>query len=236
MGISLVVEKLGATDLRTVRKTLSNLLVRIGAPAVPVILTMVSDERWFIIRNLVAVLGEIGSPEAVPGLQQCLRHRDSRVSKETIRSLAKIGGPGAETAIISVLSRNDPFLLPQAITSLGGMRSRKALVELMRILLQDDLFLNTLPLKIEAAAAIAMIGDTVVVPQLVTLLQSRHLMARNRWLHLKIALADCLGRLGDPRALPILRNLAPKPGELGLACGSAIDSIERSGGDSNEKA
>ena len=229
-AVNLMVERLGATDNLAVRKALSALLVSMGVLALPAILKKMSDSRWHIVRNLAAILGDIGSAEAVSELQKCLLHSDNRVCKEAIRSLAKIGGREAETAIIEVLHGNDPSLFPQVISSLGGMKSRKAVADLLRIVCSDKLFLGNLSLKIEALGAIAMIGDRQVVPVLTKILSSRHIVLPGRWKQLKIAIAGCLGRLGDNRAVPLLKNKSSGSGELSRACAEAAEAIERTGG------
>lgn len=229
-GIDLTVEKLAEADSLGERKTLATLLQQVGEPAVPAILAMLGDRRWQVVRNLTAVLGEIGSPEAVDGLGEILLHSDTRVGKEAIRGLAKIGGRDAETALIKILQGNDPELLPQAVASLGGMRSRLALPALLQLLEDYDLFLNTLPLKQDVLSTLAMIGDSSVVPRLVEMLNSRHLPALGRWSTLKAAIADCLGKLGDPRAVAALEKQARGSGELGRACRDAVEAIRRSGG------
>lgn len=226
-GIGLILAKMGATDNLAVRKELSSLLVGLGAAAVPVLLKMMRDNRWYMVRNLAAILGDIGMPEAVPELLTCLRHNDIRVSKEAIRSLAKIGGREAESAIIAVLHGNNPQLYPQVIASLGGMKSRRALAELMQIVCRGDMLLKTLPIKADALAAVATIGDRQAVPALTRLLAGRHLFARARWEQFKVAIAGCLGRLGDPRALPVLRKFSSGSGDLGRACTEAAETIER---------
>lgn len=230
-GIRLAVAKMGSTTSLAVRKEISSLLVEMGGVAVPVILKMLNDNRWYMVRNLSAILGEIGMAEAVPELLPCLQHSDIRVCKEAVRSLAKIGGREAETAIIGVLGGSNPQLFPQAIASLGGMKSRKALVELMQIVCSGDMFLQNLPLRIDALNAIAMIGDRQVVPTLVTVLTSRHIISRSRWEQLKISIAGCLARLGDIRALPALRKYASGSEGLGRACAEAVETIERMRGE-----
>lgn len=230
-GISLTISKMGATDNLAVRKELSSLLVGLGGAAVPVMLKMMQDTRWYFVRNLAAILGEIGLPEAVPDLVVCLRHADIRVSKEAIRSLAKIGGRDAESVVIGVLHGNNSLLFPQVIASLGGMKSRKALSELMQIVCSSDILLKNLSLKSDALNAIAMIGDRQVVPALAKILASRHILARSRWDYFKIAVAGCLARLGDIRALPILKEKASEHGDLGRACAEAVETIERMRGE-----
>lgn len=226
-AIAMIVERMDAADSLPVRRELSRLLAEMGEQAVPAILELMNDRRWYILRNLAAVLGGIGSPLALPELRQCRSHSDVRVAKEAIRSMARIGGPQAEKAIIEVLSENRTELLPQALISLGAMKSRAALPELTAILVRDNLFLRTLPLKLDVLSALAMIGDRSVLPLLTKLLLSRRLVARSRWVRFKTAIAVCLGKLGDPGALPVLCELSDSPGEPGEACRDAVNAIER---------
>lgn len=229
-AIVMAIEQLGITNNITARKALSNLIAGLGEQAVAPLLDMLGDGRWFIVRNVSAILGTVASPEAVPGLAKCLKHSDIRVCNEAARSLAKIGGREAENALISILQQDNQSLYPQVIASLGGMKSRKSLLELMKIVLARDFFLNTLSLKTDALAAIAMIGDRQVTPSLLKLLTSRHLLAAGRWRQFKTSIAQCLGKLGDLRALPTLKGLSSSSGELGAACGEAAEMIEKSGG------
>jgi HEAT repeat protein len=232
-GISLTISKMGSTENLAVRKELISLLVGLGGSAVPCILKMMQDKRWYFVRNLSAILGDIGLPAAVPELLACLKHSDIRVCKEAIRSLAKIGGREAESAIIAVLHGSNSMLYPQVIASLGGLKSRKALLELMQIVCSGDMFLKNLSLKIDALGVIATIGDRQAVPILTKILAGRHILVRSRWKQFKIAIAGCLARLGDIRALPILKKKTSGAGELGRACAEAIETIERMRGEKN---
>lgn len=230
-AIRLAVEKVATTESLSVRKGINSMLIRIGEPVLPSFMPMLEDQRWHVIRNLTIIMGEIGSRQAISGLLKCLEHNDLRVVKEAIRSLSKIGGNDAEMAIIDMLHNGDPLLLPQAIASLGGMRSRRAIPQLIKILREKSWLLKKLPIQLNILSTLAMIGDSSVTPYLTEMLTSRHLFCRNRWIQLKTAIAACLGKIGDPRALPTLEGLARNSGELSRACNDAINQIHQAGED-----
>ncbi len=233
-AIAEAVELMGRTSNLKVRKMLSTILGSLGEAAVPVLLDLMHDTRWFITRNICAILGSIASRTALTALTKCLHHPDLRVRKEALRSLAHVGGHEAEAAILAVLRGTDAAVHRQAIASLGGMKSRRSLVELMKIACSRDLFLKSLPIKIDALAAIASIGDRQVTPHLIALLEERHLLAAARGKLFKAAIASCLGKLGETRAVPILKNMASAGGELGSACSEALLMIEKSEGRPDE--
>lgn len=225
-AIVAAIELTGSTSNLKTRKTITTLLASLGESAVPALLSMINDYRWFIVRNICAILGAIASGSALVELTKCLHHPDIRVKKVAIRGLAQIGGHDAETALIGVLRGSDIELYPQAISSLGGMKSRKSLIELMKIVRSKDMFLKSLNLKTDALAAMALIGDRQVTPMLIEILGERHLLAAERGKKLKTAVAICLGKLGDTRAIAPLKKLISVGGELGSACSDAIALIE----------
>lgn len=224
-AVSLIVETVGSVKSLALRKTLNAVLAEIGEPAVPLLLSQMNDERWYIVRNICAVLGTIGSHDAIPQLLKCLDHSDIRVCKEAVRSLARLGGAQAESALVAILKHGNSRLMPQVMASLGGMKSRKALVEFMVIVYSNDLFLTNLSLKCEALAAIAMIGEPVVAPKLAKLLENRFFLAGKKGLQFKIAIVECLGKLSNSDVIPTLQTYKNDDGEFGKACSMAIENI-----------
>ena len=222
-----IITRLCAADGLSTRKILASVLVVIGQPAIGPMVSMLQDNRWYVVRNMVAILGEIGSPETIGNLKGLLLHGDQRVRKETLRALVKIGGREAESLIINLLPDKDIGMARQAILSLGIMKSQAALQPLIAIISERDMFLSSLPLKKEAVQALGRIGDKRAVPHLVELLASWHWLAWNRWMELKTAVATSLGQLGDESALPTLKSWSEGSGQLARACNEAIDTIER---------
>src|SRR3972149_8227647 len=43
-----------------VRKSIVDIVVRIGRPALPFLLDTLSDSRWYVVRNIVTILGGLG--------------------------------------------------------------------------------------------------------------------------------------------------------------------------------
>jgi HEAT repeat protein len=222
-----IIQRICLTENLHARKSLANALVVIGPPAVPALLGMLKDERWYVVRNMVAIIGELRSSECLPGLRVLLSHSDQRVRKETVRSLMKIGGRDAEIMIVSLFEDEDPAIVRHAVFSLGIMRSQLAVQPLLEMVDKRDYLLKGLLLKKEAVEALGRIGDRRATPVLLKLLASGGWLVWNRWEELKIAIAITLGNLGDEAALPALKAAARRGDRLSEACSEAIDTIER---------
>jgi len=115
------------------RKILLALVLRLGEKAVPPILSRIRGQRWFFLRNLCFLLGEIGSPAGIPALVGLLSAREPKVRREAIQALGKIRLPD-----------------PDAVAVLG------------RTLLRESLFASSRedPVRIDAAIALSRIGGT----------------------------------------------------------------------------
>jgi HEAT repeat protein len=222
-----LIQRLCVVESLHARKTVALALARTGAAAIPAILPMLKDERWYVVRNMVTILGEIGSAEAVNALRMTAQHAEPKVRKEVIKAFLKLNTPETEQTLISLMEDGDPDVVRQAIFSLGVSRSRLAVRPLLEIVTSSDPFLKELPLKKHAIMALGRIGDRQATDSLLDLLEIRGWLAPVRWQELKVAAATALGQLGDEAALPLLKRLARRNSPLGNACSDAVDNLER---------
>ncbi len=118
------------------RKILLSLVLRLGEKAVPSILSRIEGQRWFFLRNLCFLLGEIGSPDGIPTLVGMLSAREPKVRREAVQALGKIRIPD-----------------PDAVAALGGA------------LLHEPFFSSSRedPVRIDAAIALSRIGGTEAI-------------------------------------------------------------------------
>ena len=216
------------------RKALATALVSVGPPAIAPLIAMLKDERWYVVRNMVSIIGELRCSECLVALKRPLYHQDLRVRKEVIRALLKIGGEPAEAMLIPLLDEPDEGLVRHAILSLGLMRSSQAVPALLSCLERRDMLLKKLQVKKELLMALGRIGDRRATAQLLKMLGSRGWPVLSRWLELKVAVASALGVLGDEAALPALSKLSAGNGELAEACRDALDAIERLSGGTDD--
>jgi hypothetical protein len=118
------------------RKILLSLVLRLGEKAVPSILSRIEGQRWFFLRNLCFLLGEIGSPAGIPPLVNLLFAREPKVRREAVQALGKFRMPG-----------------PDAVAALG------------KTLLHEPFFSSSRedPVRIDAAIALSRIGGAEAI-------------------------------------------------------------------------
>jgi len=222
-----LIQRLCVAESLHARKTIAIALTSSGEAAIPAIIPMLKDERWYVVRNMVTILGEIGSAETVNALQLTAKHPEPKVRKEVIKSFLKINTQAIENTLISLIDDEDEDVVRQAIFSLGAIRSKAAVRPLLDIVTASDIFLKELPLKKQALAAIGRIGDKQATTVLMDLIGIMGWLAPGRWQELKIAIAKTLGHLGDETAIPLLKKIGRRSTPLGVACSDAADNLER---------
>lgn len=81
----LLLDALSESDDRSTRRAAFDLLTRMGAPVLPLVDERLDDDRWFVLRNLLAVHNELGTAPEGAAEQRLLHHTDPRVRREAVK-------------------------------------------------------------------------------------------------------------------------------------------------------
>ncbi len=122
---------------RWVRWAVLDILSRMGRFILPEVYSRLSDNRWYVVRNMIHLIGKIGDDEGVKHLKDCLRHEDIRIKREAIKAMGSIGSESAIKTLLSLLKDKD--LMAHAIQILGDMRATESVPHLRKILLKEPL-------------------------------------------------------------------------------------------------
>ncbi len=211
-----------------VRKSLTEVLIRQGTTAMPVLLEYIQDGRWFVVRNAVAILGEIRREEATDSLKNALQHRDGRVRRETIRALTKIGGTNAIGILLRTVSGDDPEMRQQALLSLGAMKVTAAVPTLVNLVITLPNAPKTLNTKKEAMKALGEIGSSEATPALIEILNKRNFWRRAATEEVRTSAAQALAAIGDKEAIAALEHvLDDKTESVSRVAGRALKQLKR---------
>ncbi len=181
------------------RRAFLDAMVALGPMGLEMAERMVRDPRWFVVRNGVTVIGELGGKEAVTHLTATLANADSRVRRETVLSLAKVGGLDAEMLLLGMLNDGEPEVRAAACRGLGALKSDRALRSLLGALKDHD------PgVQVDCLRALGQIGD----PGAVRLVEKRALggLFSRPPQEVRIAAFRALAGIGTPQALRTLEK------------------------------
>ncbi len=124
-------DALSDTNDRHARRAFMEAMVELGSTGMVVVEQMIEDPRWFVVRNAVAILGEVGDERAVELITSSLAHTDARVRREALLSLAKVGGEDAGMLVYGMLEDPDAEVRLAAAMAAGELKVERALRPLL---------------------------------------------------------------------------------------------------------
>ncbi|MCK5642185.1 MAG: HEAT repeat domain-containing protein, partial [Gammaproteobacteria bacterium] len=166
------------------------------------------DERWYVVRNVVLVLGQVNQPRAVTFLKKAIRHADPRVRREAIRSLGALRFEETDTLLLGLLDDPDPGLQIQACKALAATHSTMIFEALQKKIDESGLAGREPRMQRELLAAYARAGGDRALIRLSSIIKKRKLFGKSRRQQIKINAVYALGEIDSPSAVDFLRELA----------------------------
>jgi len=211
---------------RSRRRYVLDCLQKLGAAARPAALLRLSDARWYVVRNLVLLLRNLGDPGVAPYLHRLIHHPHARVRQEVFKALLHLGDPRMEQLLLKGLDSPDPDERLQFMQSAEKSRSPQVLEKLLAILGRASVVDFEFELKCGAVHALAGIGSAEAIPELERLLESRPLLHRRQLHRLKVEIVGSLDRYPAGEARGMLERLAKVGGnELSELAEAALARI-----------
>ena len=147
-----LLDALEASPARAVRRKLLDLITQLGPEAVTIIAARLPDERWFVVRNMLMLIADIGT--GTPELAMSYaRHADPRVRREALRILAAIPAM-RERAICAGLDDVDERVVRTALQAASERCPLSALAILQRRVTDGTLDAELSPLAITVIASV----------------------------------------------------------------------------------
>jgi len=205
-AIKPLIKLLGELKNSKTRRILCDALAEIGKNAVELIVPFIDDRRWYLVRNIVYILGRIGKEQSLPFLQKVFNHEDLRVRREAVQALGLIGGPKAIGLLGKALTDDDIRIRSTAAINLGKIGKSAGLGPLLEVVQTKD-FQKKEPVEIKAFFdAIGMVGSNEAIPILRQLLERKSWFARGKLDEIRVGAANALAMLHSPEARAILES------------------------------
>ncbi|HET6780473.1 MAG TPA: HEAT repeat domain-containing protein, partial [bacterium] len=195
----LLLELVAEESRMHVRREIVTQLESLARGRIQLLTAHLVDPRWYIARNVVAVLGSVGDPEAVPYLRVALAHADARVRREALHALAQIRTPDAVVLMIQGLRHSDPETQQAAAHWLGMTDSSEAADALITLLHSSPLH-EAIEVKRTAIRSLGRLGTPAAAAELRRIQSSGSLFTRRQVDELKIEAARALTSLREAQS------------------------------------
>lgn len=136
-AVDVILDILAEEQDKAARLFLLELIKDIGKNQIALLGERLSDERWYFVRNIVLILGESKTEQAIAFLRKAADHSDIRIRREVIKALGLIGGKKAASVLSKFLRDQDaPDIQLTAIKALAdfpgiSVVEAKALVDFL---------------------------------------------------------------------------------------------------------
>jgi HEAT repeat protein len=208
-GAGHLIERLATEQSRSHRAQLVMLLKEIGKTSPGILLPHLADSRWFLVRNLVTILGDIGNAGTVPHLEKAATHADPKVRREAIRSLMRLGTTACEDVIVRALDDEDSAVQIAAVTALASLKSRRALKVLLEVAKGSGKDEAISPdVRLETILALGRLGVAELVPVLAEILSRKAFLGYTESKEMRVAAAKALGGIHTAEATELLEDIA----------------------------
>ncbi len=222
-SIKPLIKLLGELKNSKTRRVVCDALSEIGKNAIESFTPFVDDKRWYLVRNILYILGRIGKEQSLPYIQKAFGHEDVRVRREAITALGLIGGMKAIHLLTRALTDGDFRIRAMAALNLGKVGKKAGLVPLLEVVQAKD-FNKRDPVEIKAVFdAIGMTGSNEAIPILQQLLERKSLFGRGKVDEIRMGAANALAMIGTPEAMAILESgRNSKEESIREACSQAL--------------
>ncbi len=229
-AIPSLIELLGNINQMKVRRLVCEALVALGRDDISGLVEGLRDSRWYVVRNLVYVLGKIRNPKAIDHFRRLTRHPELKVRKEILQAISLMPQEQIEGICLNFLKDPDDSIRQQAIRWLTSWDSQEGLKALQKMVSEEVFKEREFSEKKEVFESIAKIGKDQMVPYLDGFLgkKMRFWLSNAVQDELSLCAASALRRIGTEAALSVLQGGAESRNKVTReACKKALVGTNR---------
>lgn len=199
-----LIDVLGEITNSKSRRMICEVLVESGKNNPEVFFPFLEDPRWFLVRNILYILGRIGKGTSVPILQKVLQHQEARVRREGIQALGMINDSRVFSLLREAIKDADDRNRSMAALNLARVGKTASLPVLLEGVQSKDFY------KRDAAEikaffdAIGMVGSKEAIQPLQKMLEQKGWFEMGKKDQIRLGAAGALALIGTPEAKAIL--------------------------------
>jgi HEAT repeat protein len=169
-------------------------------------------EAWYVVRNALNLLGELGDPDSFEAASRFLEHPDLRIQRAAVRAFWKTGGLRTESYLLDLLPRCDPETQSEILVGLTQIGASSATGPIAELAPQVE---ETL--RIKCIETLGQLGHPDAIPALGKFLEQKGRIFKTREAaSVREAAAKALMAIGTPEAAACLAQAvleAPRNGD-----------------------
>lgn len=203
----LLIERLGREEQISRRKTWMKILVELGDKGHQIILQTLNDERWFLVRNLLIVLGQQRDAIPIKAVHQLTNHTHPKVRQEALRIIFRHNPATANRMLLKELSSGNKEALLSAIQLAECSQDTKVLHQLHHLIQAEIHSEEDLHLKQQILDTLAYLRKPESIPVLAKLLKRKGFIRSRRQKEFQQEIIKRLGAYPKQATEPLLNSI-----------------------------
>lgn len=204
-GLDWMTLVLAESEQRTVRQVLAEAIAERCRDNPERLAPWLADARWYVVRNIVHILGWIGGVQVVGLLQVALRHPDQRVRAQVVEALTHVELRHARPLLVKAVEGAETRLFCQVLNQLSTARDAATARWLFAFLQQERFLLRPVEERRAIYAALASVAGDEIVSELEAELFKANWFDRAQEVH-RHNVARIIARIGTPLAVQALES------------------------------
>ena len=198
-----LIDLLTLSDSLTDRRAYLAALAKIR-DAVPTLIHLLGDNRWYVVRNAIDLLGEMRAVEAESALLEVATHWEERVRRSVATAFSRLGAPRSIQAVEKMATDAVSEVRVHAVQGLGAVKSPRSVRALSRALDRE-----TDP-EVQAVilAALGRQATDEAVARLTKAAEPEGRLFKRKPTALRVSAVQALAEANTPAALAALRRFA----------------------------
>ncbi|MEX2205827.1 MAG: HEAT repeat domain-containing protein [Myxococcota bacterium] len=184
-----------------VRARVTQVLIALGDAALAQVVDELASQQPDRARRAARLLGDMQNPKAVSFLADALSAPDLALAREAAQALVRIGDDAAAQALIAGLARRDE-VAEACAACLGGLKHPASLPALAA--LADERSKRSENVRRAAIASLGRIGSPAAFARLKKILDHAPFFGAAKLRSLRVAAAQAIGQIGGDSAAEVL--------------------------------
>ncbi|HUJ79815.1 MAG TPA: HEAT repeat domain-containing protein [Nitrospiria bacterium] len=197
---------LGTVVVMKTRKVICDAMVPLGQDHLEVLAGRLKDDRWFVVRNLIYVMGRIGGAKVITYLAPLVRHPEPRVRKEIIKILDGMDSEKVIDVLLECLPDQESSVRMMAMRALARRKTPRVIEPLTAIIEDRQFAAKDVAEKLDAFVTLGSSGRPEALAVLKQFLKGSSWWRRSEHEQSCWCAAYALKQMGTDEAIALLEE------------------------------
>ncbi len=206
-AIGPLVDLLGRLESMAARKAVIKLLTIVGRKNIEALVKGLNDPRWYLVRNIINILREIGDKRVAQYVAPLVRHNDRRVRRIAIETIGEFAYSNALPMLKETLYDEEESVRIATVSALARIHTPAAKTLILNEIKDKGFYKKSMEERREFFKALASWKDSEVKEFIIGILKRRAFFGRSKLVQMKTLAAYAAGLMVLKEAEDVLKKL-----------------------------